>query len=194
MVFKADSEGAEVSAIKQVIGRQFRSLSWNREKDADWNGFANTFLPGASLFPAARPVQPRTVDQFVERMKRLRTEGKLGTFEETPLGCKVHVFGNVAVAFAACEMLENGSTVTRDVSATILVRDNDVWRIAAQAWDIESEACKIPADLAERKSAVAQLPRRASVKRRRQKKKDAGPDNAFEGGGANKRRPAQRGR
>jgi hypothetical protein len=184
MVSKADSEGAEVSAIKQVIGRQFRSLSWNREHDADWNGFADTFLPGASLFPAARPVKPRTVDQFMERMKRLRTEGKLGTFEETPLGCKVHVFGNVAVAFAACEMLENGSTVTRDVSATILVRDNEVWRIAAQAWDIESGARKIPADLAGRKRALAQSPRRASAKRRRQRKKDVGPEGVVAKGRA----------
>jgi hypothetical protein len=148
MGFKADDESAEVSAIKRVIGRQFRSLSWSREKDADWNGFADTFVPGASLFPAARPVKQQTVDDFMERMKRLRAEGKLGTFEETPLGCEVRVFGNVALAFAACEMLENGSTVTRDVSATILVRENDSWRIAAQAWDLENEARKIPADLA----------------------------------------------
>jgi hypothetical protein len=84
----------------------------------------------------------------MERMKRLRAEGKLGTFEETPLGCEVRVFGNVALAFAACEMLENGSTVTRDVSATILVREDGSWRIAAQAWDLENEARKIPADLA----------------------------------------------
>jgi hypothetical protein len=149
MEFKTDEEGtAVVSAIKRVMGRQFRSLSWSREKEADWNGFAETFLPGATLFPAARPVKLQTVDDFMERMKRLRAEGKLATFEETPLGCEVRVFGNVAVAFAACEMLENGSTVTRDVSATILVRESGNWRIAAQAWDIENEDRKIPAHLA----------------------------------------------
>jgi hypothetical protein len=157
MGLKADVHGTEVSAIEQVIGNQFRSLSWSPEKDADWAAFADTFLPGASLFPSARPVKPQTVNQFMERMKRLRAEGKLGTFVETPLGCVVRVFGNVAVAFAACEMLENGSTVTRDVSATILVRDNDVWRIAAQAWDSETELRKIPYDLAKRKSQGARL-------------------------------------
>jgi hypothetical protein len=99
----------------------------------------------------------------MERMKRLRAEGKLGTFVETPLGCEVRVFGNVALAFAACEMLENGSTVTRDVSATVLVRDNDVWRIAAQAWDIETELRKIPYDLAKRKSREATLKNRRRV-------------------------------
>jgi hypothetical protein len=149
MGFKADHDVAEVSAVKQVIERQFRSLCWNTEKDADWEAFANTFIPGASLFPGARPVKPQTVDQFMERMKRLRAEGKLRTFEETPLGCEARVFANVAVAFAACEMLENKSTVTRDVSATILVRNNDMWCIAAQAWDIETEAQRIPEDLAQ---------------------------------------------
>jgi hypothetical protein len=145
---KTDNDGADISAIKEVLRKQFKSLNWSRGKDADWHAFADTFLPRALLFPAARPVKPQTVDQFMERMKRLRAEGKLATFEETPLGCEAHAFGNVAVAFAACEMLENALTVTRDVSATILVRDNDIWHIAAQAWDIETEACKIPEHLA----------------------------------------------
>jgi hypothetical protein len=80
-------------------------------------------------------------------MKRLRAEGKLVSFRETPLGCTVRVFGNVAVAFAACEMLENNSTVTRDVSAIVFVRDAGTWRIVAQAWDVETESNRIPSDL-----------------------------------------------
>jgi hypothetical protein len=93
-------------------------------------------------------VKPQTVDKFVERMRRLRSEGKLVSFEETPLGCTVSVFGNVAVAFAACEMLENGSALTRDVSAIVLVRDSGTWRIVAQAWDVETASLRIPAVLA----------------------------------------------
>lgn len=154
MGFKGDTDNsADASSIRALVRNQFRSLNWAREKDADWSGFADTFLPGASLFPAARPVKPQTVDQFLDRMQRLRAEGKLATFEETPLGCEVRIFGNVAVAFFACEMLENGSTVTRDVSAAVLVRDNNGWRIAAQAWDTETETRKIPGDLAARETA-----------------------------------------
>lgn len=99
------------------------------------------------LFPAARPVQPQRVEQFVDRMNRLRANGTLASFEETPLGCVVSVFGNVAMAMAGCEMLENGKTVTRDVSVFLLVRDGECWRIAAQAWDMESPSHKIPPDL-----------------------------------------------
>lgn len=138
----------DIAAIEALVRAQFHSLSWTRERDADWAAFARAFFAGATLFPAARPVKPQTVDQFVSRMKRLRAEGKLETFEETPLGCTVSVFGNVAVAFAACEMLENGSALTRDVSAIVLVRDGGSWRIAAQAWDVETESLRIPAGLA----------------------------------------------
>src|SRR5262245_9206087 len=145
-------ESEDIAAIKALVDVQFRSLAWTHEKDADWAAFARVFLPGAALLPAARPVKSQTVDQFIERMKRLRAEGKLRSFAETPLGCEVNVFGNVATAFAACEMLENGSTLTRDVSAITLVRDGGTWWIAAQAWDIESESRRIPAALAGREA------------------------------------------
>jgi hypothetical protein len=138
---------ADVRAIREVMRAQFQSLSWGEDKDADWDAFTRAFLPGASLYPSARPVQPQSVGDFIARMKRLRAEGKLVTFEETALGCDVRVFGNVAMAFAGCEMLENGTTITRDVSATLLVRENGQWRIAAQGWDMESEARKVPQDL-----------------------------------------------
>jgi hypothetical protein len=152
MDLKTDIEDADVSAIQQVMSQEL-SLSWSRDKNADWEAFAGTFLPGAALFPAARPVQMQTLDHFIDRMKRLRAEGKLGAFEVTPLGCYVRVFGNVAVAFAACEMLENESVVNREINATVLVRENGIWHIAAQAWDIETGEHKIPDDLVKPRQA-----------------------------------------
>lgn len=150
MAQEGPDQAADVAAIRELLDTQFRSLAWTRDEDAGWAAFTRGFFPGTSLFPAARPARPQTVDQFVARMQRLREDGKLASFEETPLGCAVRVFGNVAVAFAACEMLENGSTLTRDVSAVVLVRDGAAWRIVAQAWDVETESRKIPRDLGRR--------------------------------------------
>jgi hypothetical protein len=62
------------------------------------------------------------------------------------LGTHVGVFGNVAVALAACENTENGSTVTRNVEALLLVKDG-TWKIAAQAWDKADAARPVPAEL-----------------------------------------------
>jgi hypothetical protein len=48
------------------------------------------------------------------------------------------VFGNVAVAIAHCDMLENGTDVNRGVEMLLLVKDEGMWRIVSQAWDSES--------------------------------------------------------
>lgn len=146
MNLRADTDDADVAAIKQLM-RQELSLSWSTGQSADWEAFAGTFLPSAALFPAARPTKPQTLDQFLDRMKRLQAEGKLASFKVSPLGCDVRVFGNVAVAFAACELLENESTITHEVNATVLVRESGGWRIAAQAWDVDSGGRSLPEEL-----------------------------------------------
>lgn len=136
-------DAQDISAIRKVM-RQELSLAWEAEAPPDWELFEGTFLPLAALFPAARPVKAQTLGQFVERMKQLRETAQLTSFHVKPLGCEVLVFGNVAVAFAACELLENESNTTREVNATILVRENDKWLIAAQAWDVENGTRQIP--------------------------------------------------
>ncbi len=138
----------DVRAIEAVIRRQFRSASWTADKPADWESFAGDFHADASLFAAARPAKPQSVEDFVARMRSLAGT-TLRSFEETPLGSEVLVFGNVAVALGACENLENGAEVTRNVEAFLLVKDGGVWRIAGQAWDLESDAKPLPQHLAD---------------------------------------------
>jgi len=55
--------------IENIIARQFRSLNWGSEQAADWDAFISDFLPGALLYPAARPVKSQTPVEFVKRME-----------------------------------------------------------------------------------------------------------------------------
>ena len=143
----AHEKADDARAIRTLIRNQFRSgLQWTPERAADWATFASGFLPEASLFPATRPVNRQTVDAFIARMSGLARD-KLRSFEETMLGADVLVFGNVAMALAASRLIENGTDVNHDVTAFLLVRNEGKWRIAAQAWDHESEASPIPAHL-----------------------------------------------
>jgi hypothetical protein len=139
-------EQEDVAAIRAVIGRQFASLCWGAGQEPGWQAFRADFLPGAALYPAARPARPQSVDAFVERMKGL-AGSTLASFHEAVLGTRVQVFGNVAVALAACENTENGSTARRAVEMMLLVREGGRWRIAAQAWDKETESNPIPPEL-----------------------------------------------
>lgn len=143
---ESDDREDDVRAIEALVARQFASLSWAPGEPADWSAFAADFLPEASLYPAARPAKRQTVDAFVERMRGVAAT-KLQAFKERVLGVEVRVFGNVAIALAACEMTENDADVNRGVEMLLLVKDEGTWRIASQAWDIESEAKPVPAHL-----------------------------------------------
>ena len=138
-----DAQSDDVRAIEAIIERQFGSLKWRPGTTGDWDRFAADFFPEASLYPAARPAKRQTVEAFIERMKSLE-ETKLRSFEEAVLGTEIRVFGNVAVALAACEMIENGAEVHRGVEMLLLIKDADAWQIVSQAWDSESPSQPIP--------------------------------------------------
>jgi ketosteroid isomerase-like protein len=122
------------AAIRELIARQFASLTWDETRPGDWQAFAADFHPDAALYPAARPAQPQTVPAFVERMQTL-AQTTLRVFDEKILGTQVHVVGNVAVAIAAAEMTENGMHLNRNVEMLLLVKSDGAWRIVCQAWD-----------------------------------------------------------
>ncbi len=136
----------DVHAIKTLIARQFRSLNWSSGAPADWDTFAADFFPDASLYPAGRPVRRQSVEVFAERMKGL-AQTHLRSFQESVLGTEVRVFGNVAVAVAACEMTENDAEVSRGVEMLLLVKNDGKWQIVSQAWDRETTANPISSDL-----------------------------------------------
>ena len=145
----------DLQAIRTLITRQFDALDWSPTQAPDFTPLLEGFLPGASMYPSRRPLAAQTPAAFCARLAGLREDGTLGHFSERPLGIEIGVFGNVAVALAGCEMLENGTQITRDVSALLLVKDEGHWRIACQAWDVETSARPLPARLAAPRSLNA---------------------------------------
>jgi hypothetical protein len=132
--------------IRALIGNHFEAMKWEPGSNPDWDRFRDDFLPSAVLFGAARPVQARTVEGFIERMETVARKN-LHTFEEHTHGMKVLRFGNVAVVLAMSEMLENGSEVNHDLSGYLLVKSEGRWSIAAHAWDQASDEKPVPDEL-----------------------------------------------
>jgi hypothetical protein len=138
-------------AIRAIVERQFDSLNWSPTVSADWSAFLRDFLFGASLYPAARPAKSQKPEEFIERMKGLASS-KLHSFEEKLLGHDVRVFGNVAVAVAACQITENEKQATRGIEMMLLIKNEGRWQIVSQAWDTERDSKSIPPDLLQRSS------------------------------------------
>ena len=141
-----DNSDSDESQIRALIGAHFDALKWSPGSNPDWKTFSTDFLPEAQLFPAARPVQAKSLNEFIERMNRV-AQGSLQDFEERTLGMTIERFGNVAVVMAASEMLENKEEVNHDVSGYLLVKSEGRWRIAAHAWDKASEDNPVPEQL-----------------------------------------------
>jgi hypothetical protein len=132
--------------IRALIGEHFEAMRWEPGSNPDWDRFREDFLPDANLFGAARPVQARTVDGFIDRMESVARKN-LHAFEEHTRGMKILRFGNIAVVLAMSEMLENGSEVNHDISGYLLVKSDGRWSIAAHAWDQAGEDKPVPEDL-----------------------------------------------
>lgn len=133
-------------AIRALIGEHFEAMRWKAGTNPDWDRFRQDFLPEALLFGAARPVQARTLDGFIERMETVARK-KLHTFEEHTRGMKILQFGNIAVVLAISKLLENGEGENHDISGYLLVKSDGRWSIAAHAWDQAGEDKPVPDDL-----------------------------------------------
>ncbi len=143
MTYDPDSDESQIRA---VIGAHFDALKWAPGSNPDWKTVSTDFLTEAQLFPAARPVQAKSLNEFIERMNRV-AQGSLQDFEERTLGMTIQRFGNVAVVMAASEMLENKEEMNRDVSGYLIVKSEGRWRIAAHAWDKASRDRPVPEQL-----------------------------------------------
>lgn len=143
----SDAREEDRRAIHDLVRRQFASLTWSADRDADWQSCGADFLPDAVLYPSARPLRPLTVAAFVERMQGLASS-EIRSFDETVLGTEIRVFGNVAVASVGCETVVDENEVERTVEMMLLVKDAGRWRIAAQGWDKAGDSDS-PEDLLE---------------------------------------------
>jgi len=137
---------ADENEIATLIKDHSEAICWAPDRAPDWKRYSADFLPGASLFPAARPAQVRAPELFIEQLKGVAA-GALNTFEDRTLGMHIVGFGNIAVVLAASEMLENGSETNHDISAYLLVKTEGRWLIAAHAWDKATEELPVPAEL-----------------------------------------------
>ena len=124
--------------IRQLIAEHFEAMRWSEATEPDWGRFRQDFLADALLCDAARPVQFRLLNGFIELMETV-TRRNLTSFEEHTRGTKILHFGNIALVLAMSELLENGSGTSHDISGYLIVKSDGRWSIMAHACE---PACK----------------------------------------------------
>ncbi|SHG36691.1 nuclear transport factor 2 family protein [Cognatishimia maritima] len=137
---------SDTDAISQLILDHFEGMRWDEKSNPDWERFRRDFHPSAILCGAARPAEPKSVEAFVERMEAVAIKN-LKSFEEHTATLEIMHFGNIAVALARSDMLENGSEENQDISAFLLVKSEGKWSILGHAWDQVDEDSTMPTAL-----------------------------------------------
>lgn len=120
--------------IETLVLEHFDAMRWGDETEPDWDRFRSDFLPGAILCGAMRPAEMRSLESFIDRMETVARQN-LQSFEEQTKKVKLLRFGNIAVAFAVSELLEDGTDVFHDISGYLLIKSEGRWSIMAHAWD-----------------------------------------------------------
>ena len=138
-----DERAADHRTIRDIIDRQFASLCWLEGGAPDAAMFKGDVLPGAPLYPSARPVVAMSAHDFTERMGEL-ARTTLTSFHERAIGTRITIFGTIAVAVAVNEFEENEGQANRTLEMLLLVKSEGRWKIAGQAWDKETSTTPIP--------------------------------------------------
>jgi hypothetical protein len=100
---------ADEKRILTIVDSMYRAISWNDGVQPDFDRFRAPVRNDAVLIPASRPARPTDIKSFVNRMRRLHTEGVMKTFEEVGIKNTVSIFGNIAVAMGSFKALVDGS-------------------------------------------------------------------------------------
>lgn len=134
---------ADKQEIGQIIADLFEAISWTRDSPPDWDNFAQPYLDKALLFPSARPVSSKTLEEFIAMMQGQYPE-KMHTLQEDVIRNEVRVFGNLAMALSSYSANINGEPAGRGVNGFLFLRDDGKWKIGAMCWDNESEDNPLP--------------------------------------------------
>lgn len=127
--------------ILELLQNQYSGLCWSESTAPNWELFLSGFHPEGQIIPSTRPAKTKTPQEFIKRMSDLRMSGVLRSFSEKIKFYDIQVYGNVACATVGCEMTENESQVTHDISVINLVKDGG-WAIVSQSWaSVSGEDC-----------------------------------------------------
>ena len=120
--------------IAALVADQVDCVNRDQDRPIDSLGFEVGFVTGAQVFDSKRPARRQSASDFTARLERLLSGG-MTSFATKGIGFEVFIVGNIAIAMEGREIIENETATTRGVSAFLLVKNPDEWKIAGQAWD-----------------------------------------------------------
>ena len=145
------ADPADVGSVDTVVPAMFAAISGPAGTERNWSRFRSLFAPGARLmvaFPGEegrREVKILSPDEYVSSAKK---HGWFGEgFFETETGHVTERYGNIAHRFGsyvAYRSEDDDEPLSRGVTSTQLVKEDDGWRVLSFLWQDAADAGPVP--------------------------------------------------
>lgn len=143
---KSAGDGAEMTAL---MSRFLGSVSFVTGSRPDYPAILDLFSDRARLTNnSGSSPQTWTVDEFIQRRKRMADSGELTSFEEVETTQATELFGNIAHRLSTYQkrgVTAGAAFETRGVISTQFIRTPAGWKITSVAWDDERPGLTVPA-------------------------------------------------
>ena len=130
--------------ISDLIVEMYAAMTFAEGQTPTWDGFRSAFRDGGTCVPAGRPAVTKPVAEFLAGMTQAVEARQLTSLDESQIGLRAMVFGNVAVAMSVFSAEVNGGTAGHGVNAFLLVRNEGRWAVQGVAWDNAGPGSPVP--------------------------------------------------
>lgn len=139
---------AQDAAVDNIVSDLYESISFDKDKDPDYQKFKSLFTKGAQLISVRDTSSYQlTPASYEKMMAEQRSSGKLLSFMEEELHRTMDQFGNIIQVFSTYQThlkTPNASDSARGINSIQLIKKNGKWKIASIVWYRESEDHPIP--------------------------------------------------
>ncbi|MDZ7681834.1 MAG: hypothetical protein U5J63_09040 [Fodinibius sp.] len=139
---------AQQHSVDAIVDDLYESISFNENKDPDYEKFQSLFVEGGRLI-SVKDTTSYTLspDDYKQSMTKQRKSGAIIAFEEEELHRKTEQYGNILHLFSTYRThlkTPNGTDSARGINSIQLMKKDGSWKVVSLIWYEEDKAHPLP--------------------------------------------------
>ena len=139
---------AQQNDVDAIVSDLYESISFNKDKDPDYEKFQSLFIDGGHLISVKDTTSfTLTPDDYEQSMTKQRESGNIIAFEEKELARKTEQYGNILHLFSTYQThveTPDGTDSARGINSIQLMQKDGSWKVVSLIWYEEDQAHPLP--------------------------------------------------
>lgn len=144
----ATSAPAISQDIDAVVSDLYESISFNQEKEPDYESFKSLFVDGARLISVKDTTSYKlTPTDYEKSITQQRQSGKIIAFEEKELHRETEQYGNILHVFSTYKThveTPNETDSARGINSIQMMKEDGQWKVTSIIWYEEDNKHPLP--------------------------------------------------